>query len=241
VEVYDYGHTDDGTFYYVMEYLPGMNLGELVQRFGPLPIGRAIHFLRQTCAALREAHREGMIHRDLKPANIYAAERGGVYDVTKLLDFGLVADPREGGSWLTESAESQYAPFAGSPLYMSPEQATGSSSVDSRSDIYSLGAVGYFLLTGRPPFEGRSPWRVMQAHARDAVRPPSKLRTDLPPELEAVLLKCLSKRPEDRYADVIELGQALDACTAGRPWTYRDAEVWWMTHVTTCELSPAVK
>ncbi|MFO0918317.1 MAG: serine/threonine-protein kinase [Planctomycetaceae bacterium] len=240
VEVYDYGHTDDGTFYYVMEYLPGLNLGELVQRFGPLPIGRAIHFLRQTCAALREAHGEGMIHRDLKPANIYAAERGGVYDVTKLLDFGLVADPREGG-WLTESAESQQAPFAGSPLYMSPEQAMGSSSLDSRSDIYSLGAVGYYLLTGRPPFEGRSPWRVMQAHARDAVRPPSQFRPDLPADLEVVLLKCLAKRPQDRFADVVELGQALLVCAADHPWTFVDAEDWWMTHVTTCELSPAVK
>lgn len=235
VEVYDYGHTDDGTFYYVMEYLPGMNLSELVQRHGPLPISRAIHFLRQTCAALKEAHREGMIHRDLKPANIYASERGGVYDVTKLLDFGLVADPRD-GSWITDDSLSQPTPFAGSPLYMSPEQAKGNLDIDIRSDIYSLGAVGYFLVTGRPPFEGKSPWRVMLAHARNPVNPPSDLRSDLPKELEAVLLKCLAKRPEDRYQDVGELADALDRCRHEHIWTYRDAENWWATHVTTCEL-----
>jgi serine/threonine-protein kinase len=235
VEVYDYGHTEDGTFYYVMEYLPGMNLGELVKRYGPLPINRAIHFLRQTCAALREAHGEGMIHRDLKPANIYAAERGGVYDVTKLLDFGLVAEHRVSG-WLTENSSSGESLFAGSPLYMSPEQAQGRPDVDERSDIYSLGAVGYFLVTGRPPFEGSSPWRVMMAHAREPVRPPSELRPDLPADLEAVLLKCLAKRPEERYSDVLTLAEALDRCAVGRIWTYRDAEIWWTTHVTACEL-----
>ena len=235
VEVYDYGHTEDGTFYYVMEYLPGMNLGELVSRFGPLPISRAVHFLRQTCAALREAHHEGMIHRDLKPANIYAAERGGVYDVTKLLDFGLVADRRQ--SSLLAMQSSDVVPlFAGSPLYMSPEQARGSGLIDARSDIYSLGAVGYYLMTGRPPFDGQSPWRVMVAHIHDQVIPPSRFRPDLPSDLEAVLMKCLEKRPENRFPDVASLADALANCATGRIWTFKDAEDWWATHVTTCEL-----
>lgn len=231
VEVYDYGHTEDGTFYYVMEYLPGMNLGELVAKFGPLPISRAIHFLRQTCAALREAHREGMIHRDLKPANIYAAERGGVYDVTKLLDFGLVSDRHEAG--LQANGNS---PFVGSPLYMSPEQARGTQKIDARSDVYSLGAVGYYLVTGRPPFDGQSPWQVMTAHIHEEVRPPSQIRPDLPPDLEAVLLKCLAKRPEDRYPDVVALAEALERCSIGRIWTFRDAEIWWATHETASPL-----
>jgi serine/threonine-protein kinase len=226
VEVYDYGHTEDGTFYSVMEYLPVMNLAELVKRFGPLPIARALHFLRQTCSALKEAHRQGMIHRDLKPANIFAAERGGIFDVTKLLDFGLVADPRQAG-WITTDMSS---PFAGSPHYMSPEQAQGQLDIDPRSDIYSLGAVGYFLVTGRPPFEGRSPWQVMLAHARHAVQPPSQLRCEVTAELEAVLLKCLAKRPEHRYPDVTQLAEALDACATGRVWTFRDAEAWWCKH-----------
>ncbi len=235
VEVYDYGHTEDGTFYYVMEYLPGMNLNELVAKFGPLPISRAVHFLRQTCAALREAHREGMIHRDLKPANIFAAERGGVYDVTKLLDFGLVTDRHEAGLLADRMADGA-TPFAGSPLYMSPEQARGAEKIDARSDVYSLGAVGYYLVTGRPPFEGTSPWRVMTAHIHDAVVPPSRFRTDLPSDLEAVLMKCLTKRAQDRYQDVLELAAALENCAANRVWTFRDAEDWWATHVTTCEL-----
>lgn len=235
VEVYDYGHTEDGTFYYVMEYLPGMNLSELVTKFGPLPVSRAIHFLRQTCAALREAHREGMIHRDLKPANIFAAERGGVYDVTKLLDFGLVTERREAGL-LADDGTNAETPFVGSPLYMSPEQARGATAIDARIDIYSLGAVGYFLVTGRPPFEGKSPWRVMTAHIHDEVRPPSQWNPDVPADLEAVLLKCLSKRTEQRYLDVTALSDALEKCAAGRIWTFRDAENWWATHVTTCEI-----
>jgi serine/threonine-protein kinase len=233
VEVYDYGHTEDGTFYYVMEYLPGMNLNDLVTRFGPLPIARAIHFLRQTCAALKEAHHEGMIHRDLKPANIFAAERGGVYDVTKLLDFGLVTDRRAAGLRADDGSNS---PFVGSPLFMSPEQARGATEIDARSDIYSLGAVGYYLITGRPPFAGNSAWKVMVAHIHDTLSPPSHYQPDVPADLEAVLMKCLSKRPEDRYADVVELAAALELCASGRIWTFRDAEAWWREHVTVCVL-----
>jgi eukaryotic-like serine/threonine-protein kinase len=218
-----------------MEYLPGMNLSELVAKFGPLPIPRAIHFLRQTCAALKEAHREGMIHRDLKPANIFSAERGGIYDVTKLLDFGLVTDRRAADLTLDDNVYGE-SPFAGSPLFMSPEQARGSADIDGRSDIYSLGAVGYFLTTGRPPFDGHSPWRVMTAHIHDQIVPPAQLRPDLPAELEAVLIKCLAKRPDDRYANVVELAAALESCTANRIWTFTDAETWWAQHMTMCNL-----
>lgn len=152
-----------------------------------------------------------------------------MYDVTKLLDFGLVTARHEAG--LTADGHS---PFVGSPLYMSPEQARGSVQIDARSDVYSLGAVGYCLVTGRPPFEGRSPWRVMTSHIHDTVRPPSELRLDLPADLEAVLLKCLAKRPEDRYPDVVALAEALEQCAVGRIWTFRDAETWWATHVTVC-------
>ncbi|MCA9096573.1 MAG: serine/threonine protein kinase, partial [Planctomycetaceae bacterium] len=192
IDVYDYGRTDDGTFYYVMEYLPGMNLSDLVEKHGPIPPGRLIHLLRQTCQALSEAHHIGLIHRDIKPANIFAAERGGNYDVAKLLDFGLVK-PMTSDS---DMQLTQEGACVGSPLYMSPEQATIQRETDGRSDIYSLGATAYFALTGRPPFEGRNPLQLVVAHSRDPVPPPSQFAPDLPQDLEAVILKCLEKEPE---------------------------------------------
>ena len=149
VEIYDYGHTDDGTFYYVMELLHGLSLDELVNQHGPLPPARAVHFLRQTCRALREAHASGLVHRDIKPANIFAARRGGIFDVAKLLDFGLVKQ-RTNEENKGQDVTSKGA-FAGSPLFMAPEQATDFGEEDARSDIYSLGAVSYYLLTFRTP------------------------------------------------------------------------------------------
>ena len=151
VEIYDYGRAEDGTYYYVMEYLPGLSLAELVERHGPLPPARAVYLLRQVCGALREAHAAGLIHRDIKPSNIFAARRGGMDDVAKLLDFGLVR-PAATARAAHLSEEGQ---ILGTPLFMSPEQATGGRELDERSDIYSLGAVAYYLLTGRPPFDGR--------------------------------------------------------------------------------------
>ena len=214
VEVYDYGRTEDGTFYYVMEYLPGLSLAELVDRHGPLPAGRVIYLLRQACQALQEAHASGLIHRDLKPANIFAALRGGRYDVTKLLDFGLVKPIAEAPS-LQVSREGA---ITGSPLYMSPEQASGGRSPDPRSDIYSLGAVAYFLLTGRAPFHGESALEVMIAHARDTVTPPSQVRTGVPFDLEHIVLRCLAKDPANRYQDAEALEAALASCESANDW-----------------------
>jgi serine/threonine-protein kinase len=149
VEVYDYGRADDGTFYYAMEYLRGLSLQELVARHGPLPPARAAHLLRQVCGALQEAHAGGLVHRDIKPSNVIVCQRGGVCDVAKLLDFGLVRAPCLGGGAETLTQEGT---IAGTPAYMSPEQAKGLEDLDARSDIYSLGALAYFLVTGRPPF-----------------------------------------------------------------------------------------
>lgn len=226
VEIYDYGHTEDGTFYYVMEYLPGLNLSELVQRFGPLNPDRVVHFLLQTCDALIEAHAAGLIHRDLKPANIFASYRGGTYDVTKLLDFGLVVDHARPELLLTEDPQ-RVAPFAGSPLYMAPEQASGDLPPDPRSDLYSLGATGYCLLTGHPPFEGKTPLRLLMAHARDPVVPPSKLEPSIPDDLERIILRCLEKHPSRRYASIRELRQALARCSVAGKWTQERASQWW--------------
>ncbi len=226
VEIYDYGRTDDGTFFYVMEYLPGLSLEDLLQRHGPLPAERVVHFLRQICQGLREAHSIGLIHRDIKPGNVFAAQRGGVYDVVKLLDFGLVKPVTEAPS----ARLTQDGGISGTPLFMSPEQARGLDNLDARSDIYSVGALAYTLLTGRPPFDSTNPMEVIIAHVRDDVVPPSKHRADVPADLERVILRCLAKRPEDRFQDVDSLEQVLAECAAANQWTQSHAARWWHEH-----------
>ena len=222
VEIYDYGRTSDGTYYYVMEYLPGLSLAELVERHGPLPPGRAVYLLRQVCEALREAHAVGLIHRDITPSNIIAARRGGRDDVAKLLDFGLVRPAEAPAADL--SAEGQ---ILGTPLFMSPEQAAGDRELDQRSDIYSLGAVAYHLLTGRPPFNGVGGLAVLVAHARDPVVPPSRILTGIPEDLEHVVLRCLAKDAADRFADAESLERALLECACAEDWDQDRAARWW--------------
>jgi serine/threonine-protein kinase len=223
IDVFDYGRTDDGTFFYVMEYLPGMNLNELVQKFGPMPADRVVYLLKQACAALTEAHGIDLVHRDLKPANIFAAVRGGLYDVIKLLDFGL-AKPMHNleGAGLTQEGS-----ITGSPLFMSPEQATGDREPDKRSDIYSLGAVMYFLLTGRPPFEYDRPLKVIIAHSHEAPLPIADLVSDVPDDLQQIVMRCLEKNPDDRFQDAEHLSLALESSSAARSWTRTNAARWW--------------
>jgi hypothetical protein len=222
IGIFDYGRTDDGTFYYVMEYLQGQALSDLVAQFGPLPAGRVIYLLRQACAGLAEAHGVGLVHRDLKPANVFIALRGGEYDVVKVLDFGLVKvqDP-------TAPALTSANTVSGTPLFMSPEQATGTRDLDARADIYALGAVAYFALTGRPPFDCQTAFEVMMAHARDPVVPPSQINPAVPVDLEQVILRCLAKKPEARYPNVKALGEALAACASAAEWGPNRAETWW--------------
>jgi serine/threonine-protein kinase len=205
VQVFDYGHTPDGTFYYVMEHLPGVTLAELVSADGPLPPARAVHLLRQLCGALAEAHAAGLTHRDIKPGNVIVCERGGVPDVAKLLDFGLVQTAADADDKLTHVGA-----VVGTPSYMAPEQISGEPA-DARTDIYALGALGYFLLTGRPPFAGKTVAQLLAAHLHERPEPPRAHRPDLPPALEAVVLRCLAKRPAERFATVQELGAALAA------------------------------
>ena len=201
VEVYDYGRTEDGTFFYVMEYLHGLSLDELVERHGPMPPGRVIYLLRQACEALAEAHAAGLIHRDLKPANLFAARRGRRYDFLKVLDFGLV----EVVAARHEVGPSRERAVCGTPQYMAPEQITGDRAIDRRCDLYALGGVAYTLLTGRPPFAGETAAEVMKAHVRDPVVPPSHHRPDIPPDLEQVVLRCLAKDPDGRFQGAEEL------------------------------------
>ncbi len=225
VEVYDYGRTADGTFYYVMEYLPGLGLQELVEEYGPLPPGRAIHFLRQVCAALKEAHAIGLIHRDIKPSNVIACQRGGIHDVAKLLDFGLVQDI---GTFTSGSDKlTMQGAILGSPNYISPEQASGKNRIDSRTDIYSLGALAYFLVTGQTPFVRETAMELLAAHMKDEPTPPRQLRPELPHDLEEVILMCLRKNPDDRFGDAESLDLALAACDAADQWDEYRARDWW--------------
>lgn len=237
VYIYDYGNTADGTLYYVMEYLPGLTLQELITKVGPLQPARIIYLLRQVCSALHEAHGLGLIHRDVKPANIFVSERGGQFDVAKLLDFGLVKPMSGVSGRLTEEQVDLTVEggFAGSPLYMSPEQALGEETPDPRSDIYSLGAVAYFMLTGKPPFTATHAMRVILQHLNEEPIPPSqalerKVNWQIPADLEAVVLRCMQKNPENRFASVCELDSALAECVDANNWNYERAHQWWHAH-----------
>jgi len=223
VEIYDYGRTDDGAFYYVMELLRGLNLDELVRRSGPLPPGRVVYLLSQVCAALREAHTRGLIHRDIKPANIFAASRGGVHDVAKLLDFGLVHRTTDNA----ENGTAEKNVISGSPAYMAPEQAIPGGPTDARCDLYALGGVAYFLLTGRSPFDGTTIYDQLAAHRHQPVVPPSKRVEGVPRDLEAVVLRCLAKAPDDRYPSADALQKALLACGCVSEWNAEKAAQWW--------------
>ncbi len=206
IQVYDYGRADDGTFYFAMEFLPGETLAELVERSGPLEPKRVVHIVWQLCGALHEAHGRGLVHRDIKPGNVMLCERGGVADVAKLLDFGLVAPV---ASEEVDARITQAGMLMGTPAFMSPEQCMGESAVTGASDIYSLGALGFFLLTGTSPFAGRTTMQTIVAHVQEVPRPVADVRPEVPPELSEVIARCLAKQPEDRFPDALTLRAAL--------------------------------
>jgi serine/threonine-protein kinase len=212
VRVYDYGQADDGTFYYVMEYLDGQTLEVLIRRDGPLAPGRAVRLLRQVCGALAEAHAAGLVHRDLKPANLFIATLGGQKDVAKLLDFGLVQDlaATDEDGRLTRTGT-----VLGTPAYMSPEQAGGEPTVDGRSDLYSFGAVAFYALTGRPPFDAGSVGKLLSAHLTQTPPRADEVRSVVPADLADVIERCLAKAQADRYQSAGELDAALAACAVG--------------------------
>jgi serine/threonine-protein kinase len=225
VQIYDYGFADDGTFYYVMEYLPGLTLEQMVQRHGPMPAARVIHFLRQLCAALREAHAMHLVHRDVKPANVMVCERGGVHDVAKLLDFGLV---RGGGPTAATLADSHQ--ILGTPGYMAPEQAQGAPALDAAADIYALGATAYLLLTGEPAIAHGPAVQMLIAQATETVRPVDERRPGVPADLAAVVMRCLDRQPSHRFADTDALDRALAGCADAGRWRPEDAAAWWQAH-----------
>lgn len=223
IAIYDFGRTDDETFFYVMEYLPGLSMAELIGEHGPLPPGRVIYLLRQACRALSEAHAEGIIHRDLKPGNLFVTERGGECDFIKVLDFGLVklTDDPDNSQLTADQVVS------GTPHYMPPEQAAGERQLDGRTDLYALGAIGYHMLTGQPPFEGETSMAVLLAHASKPVVPPSEIVADIPEDLEKIILRLLEKKCADRFVDMVELERALSQCAAVDQWDSQRAAIWW--------------
>jgi len=234
VAIYDYGHTPEGLFYYAMEYLGGIDLDQLVRQFGPQPEGRIIHILRQVCGSLSEAHRIGLIHRDIKPANIVLTCRGGVCDLVKVLDFGLVTAVQPG------SAEvGGHATVVGTPHFISPEAVSKPQSVDARSDLYSLGAVGYWLLTGKTLFDHHTVEGLLERQVAEVpVHPADRLRQPVSHDLAALLLRCLAKNPDERPESAEALDQALAACGAAGAWTAQDAEKWWQSNVGSFEPLP---
>jgi len=228
VAIYDYGRSAEGILYYAMEYLDGLDLESVVQLSGPQDPARVVHVLHQVCGALEEAHSLGLIHRDVKPANILLCTRGGRTDVAKVVDFGLVKELNAAGG----AAESGAYQIVGTPLYMSPESIGRPDSVSARSDLYALGAVGYFLLTGSPPFSGRSIVEVCAEHLHKAPTLPSeRLGRALPTDLEQVLLRCLAKSPEARPQSARELAGLLRSCHVPR-WTTEQADGWWQERVS---------
>lgn len=225
VQIYDFGTSEDGTFYYVMELLEGYDLDTLVTRFGPQPAARVAHLIRQACDSLAEAHALGLIHRDVKPANIYACRYGLDVDFVKLLDFGLVKSVSQdfGGS-----AETRVGLVAGSPHSMAPEMARGDGAIDGRADLYGLGCVAYRLLTGQNVFDGPTPVQIILEHLNTPPIPPSK-RTAMPvpAELEQIVLSCLEKDPNQRPSSALELARSIDETSLAREWTGALAERWW--------------
>jgi serine/threonine-protein kinase len=230
IHVFDFGLTDEGSFYYVMELLSGRDLESLVRDFGPLPADRVVYLLRQICHSLADAHARGLVHRDIKPANIYTCRMGLEFDFVKVLDFGLVMlrDPDAPRQTLLTMDHHT----TGTPAYMAPEIILGEADVDRRADVYALGCVLYYLLTGQLVFEADTPMKMLMQHVQATPVPPSQ-RSELPipKQLDEMVLKCLEKDPDERPQDAMELLQlAHSTCSCGS-WTGESSQRWWEQHL----------
>ncbi len=237
IRLFDFGVTDDQTFYYAMELLSGRDLDSLVREFGPLPAERVVYLLRQVGHSLAEAHAHGLVHRDITPANIYACRLGLDYDFVKVLDFGLVSftSRRGGGQVLLNGAHIT----TGTPAFMAPEVIL-EGAIDGRADLYALGCVAYYLLTGAPVFEGTTPMQVFAQHLQAEPVPPSyRSELPIPAELDALILDCLDKDPARRPASIDEFLRRLDRVSLTRPWTNAAARQWWERHLVDLAAPPA--
>jgi serine/threonine-protein kinase len=234
VEIYDYGRTPDGQFYYAMEYLDGVELLLLIGQ-GAVPVARTVYILRQVCAGLAEAHAKGLVHRDIKPENIMICVHGGEYDVVKILDFGLVKNVGEPHTRdMTRTLR-----FLGTPQYMAPERFRSPGDVDARADIYALGAVAFYMLTGREVFQAEDDLELSnRVLNEEAPRPSSAAPQPIPVELDLLVLSCLEKNREDRPQRVTDLAEAFEALALTWRWTQRDAAEWWAKRKGPAEAGP---
>jgi len=228
IEIRDYGRADASTFFLAMEYLVGLDLHQLVTRFGPIRPERTVHILAQVCDSLAEAHGKGIVHRDLKPPNVFVTRRGGVCDFVKVLDFGLakpVAAPE--GDTITRAGT-----IVGTPHFLAPEAALGNEPYGPRGDLYSLGCTAYWMLAGRPPYEGATAQAVIAAHLkRDPDPIDAASEFELPAALADAVMRCMRKTPSDRFGSATELGRALQAIRFAEPWTAEAARFWWDLHL----------
>ncbi len=238
ITIFDYGHCTNHTFYYAMEMLEGMDLQKLVEKFGPLPANRMVYLLKQACGSLIEAHDQGIIHRDIKPSNVFVTHRGGLYDFIKVLDFGLAKEFRK----LSDTSLTQASSFVGTPRYIAPEMVHSKAQTDGRADIYMLGAVAYWGLTGHPPFEESNSLDLLVDHVKTVPKLPSEVsELTIPPEMDRIIMKCLEKNPEARFQNPKELFEALRALSFPKPWDQAQAKDWWSLHLPPEDTHPALK
>ena len=231
VTLFDFGVTQDGSFYYVMELLEGLDTDKMVRRFGPMPAERVVHILRQMCHSLSEAESCGLVHRDIKPANIFLCRYGEDHDFVKVLDFGIAKAVHE-TSTQTETGITIANVIQGTPAFIAPEQAMGDTAVDTRADIYSAGCVAYWLLTGQLVFSAETPMKLLVAHTQAAPQPPSsRSELPIPPELDALVMACLAKNREERPKSPRVLLERLEAIPLREPWTETRARDWWRGHL----------
>jgi serine/threonine-protein kinase len=227
VQLYDFGMTDTGSFYYVMERLRGMDLQRIVERHGPVPPERVVFLLKQACLSLSEAHGLGLVHRDIKPANLFVCRLGQEYDFLKVLDFGVVS--REGPDALASITAAGLV--LGTPAFLAPELVSGRGPFDRRADIYGLGCVAFWLLTGRPPFEASDAMSLLKHHSETAPAAPSAIsKAPVSADMDALVLECLSKDPSRRPASADDLRERLNALPDPTPWDQPRARAWWEQH-----------
>ncbi len=238
ITIYDFGRTSDNQFYYAMEYLEGLDLQDLVDRYGAILAERAVFILIQACGALDEAHARGIIHRDIKPANIFITQLGRLYDFVKVLDFGLakqITDPNA-------ISVTKTGVVFGTPRYIAPEVVQGAEAIDGRADIYCLGAVAYWLVAGRAPFDSGSAVELLIDHLKATPTRPSQVsELEIPAELDEIIMRCLKKKPWDRFQSAREMMEALEAVPFANPWTQARARDWWETHGLVTDLSTSAE